>query len=67
MLMLLQRPDSDAMLSHIRSLEPTLHNTRIGGPFRCRNFLLLTVEASTSKTCRRPLETAPVLIQNPLG
>lgn len=47
MLMLLQRPDSDAMLSHIRSLEPTLHNTRIGGPFRCRNFLLLTVEAST--------------------
>ena len=47
MIFLLQQPNSDVMLSHIRTLEPTLHDTRIGGPFHYRDFLLLTAEAFT--------------------
>ena len=56
------------MLSRIRSLELTVHNSRIGEPFQYRSFLLLTAEAPTRKICR-PLATALVLvlIQNPLG
>jgi hypothetical protein len=44
---LLQRLDSDVMLSHIRNLRPTFHNARIGELFYFRNLVLLTVEAST--------------------
>ena len=54
------------MLSHIRSLEPTLHNSRIGELFRYRSSLLLTAETSTWKTYRPPV-MAPVLTQNPPG
>ena len=44
-ILLLQRPDSDAMLSHIRNLKPTLHNAQIGELFHYGDFLFLTAEA----------------------
>lgn len=52
---------SDTVLNHIRSLNPTIHSARIGELFQYCNFYVLTVGVPTRKNCRL------LTIQNLLG